>query len=155
MQEIQIPSEKSRGSVVVSGGFATAVALAVVGYLTCLPVYRCPPVVTFVLLLVCVVGGGFMVGRSMGASLGQGLGAAAVNVLVNMIVLGSLIAEPGGDGELAADVPAVWAWLPGYVAATFVLFGGGVLAGRWMRPAGAGWTRPGCCWRSRRWRRRR
>ncbi len=113
-------------SDILAVGFGCTVAIWTVGYLTRLPPLAVPQAVTFVLFLVCLVGAGFAIGRwtdrgVLGTAL-AGLLAAALNLLI----LGSLVLDPGGDKV----APRALIWVPGFALAMPLLLLVGRTAGR-------------------------
>ena len=91
-------------------GFGTSVAMWAVGFITHLPVVRAPTEVVGVLLLVVLSVGMFLAGRHGGWKLGAASGF--VTGLVNLLILGSLIADttPGAGVQPNAAV-VVGGWI--------------------------------------------
>lgn len=131
VQDTKMPLAVGVGSAALAVGFGITVAMWFVGYVGRLPALMLPSPLLLSAMLVCLVGGGLLLGRHAG---GPGLGAAAgcVSGLLNLLVLGSFL---GGDapGRVA---PSAWWWVPGSVLVSAVLAGVGAGIGtRWLRSA--------------------
>lgn len=122
-----------------AGGFLAAVAMWAVGYVAHLPGLSVPGWVTLPVMLLALFEAGRRLARHAGASVREGAAAGAVAGLVNLLVLGSLLARPE-DGGL---VPAWFVWLPGSLAVHAGVAAAGAAAGRprpsTTRPDAAGW----------------
>lgn len=130
---LEAMNDNRTGVVVI--GCATTVAMWVLGYLARMPPALVSPVILGVALLVCLVGGGFVAGRLVPGGWRVGAGAGLVASTVNLLVLGSLLA---GDHPNQIVPSALW-WIPGSLLVGAVLGGvGGVIGGRFFRPAAAG-----------------
>ena len=110
-------------------GFGTTVAMWAVGYVGHMPLTDVPPLVFVSLMLVCLVAGGWTVGRKTARGVGGGLGLGLIVALLNLLVLGSTLAEPN-TGQI---VPQAWLWLPGYFAVCLILASAGAAAGKAFR----------------------
>jgi len=110
---------------VVTGGFATTVAMWAVGYLGRLPAVMMPSPLVLVLLLGCLLAGGYALGRASGGGWKAGAAAGLVSALLNLLVLGSLLsgADPG------RIVPSALWWIPGSIAASALLGAAGATIG--------------------------
>jgi len=110
-------------------GFGTTVAMWSMGYLGRLPAVLLPSPVLLVLLLVCVLGGGFVAGRHLG-NLGSAAAAGFITGALNLLVLGSFLS---GDRP-GAVVPSAALWVPGSILLTVVLaLSGAAIGARWYR----------------------
>lgn len=121
----------SRASAdILATGFGTVVAMWAVGYVCRLPPAVVPNWLMAVGMLACVPVGGFLAGRYAGRGWRGGLYVGLISSLVNMMILGSLLA---GDRPNQLVPSALW-WIPGAVLANVLLAGLGALAGG-RRPA--------------------
>ena len=110
-------------------GFGTTVAMWTVGYVGHMPLTDVPPLVFVSLMLVCLVAGGWTVGRKTARSVPGGLGLGLIVALLNLLILGSTLAEPN-TGQI---VPQVWLWVPGYFVVCLALASAGAAAGAALR----------------------
>ncbi len=117
-------------------GFATSVAMWAVGYLGRLPAVRLPSPLVLALLLLCVLGGGLVLGRYSAGGWRAGALAGAISGVLNLLVLGGLLAGVRPN----TVVPSAWLWLPGSVLAAALLGGAGAAAGG-LHPAPGAATR--------------
>jgi cytochrome c oxidase assembly protein subunit 15 len=125
-----------RGSA-VAVGFATAVTMWVFAYIGRLPAVMAPSAVIGVLMLAAVVFWGWYAGRRSGRGWQAGATAGAVAAIVNLLILGSLLAAPEGGLERSM----LW-WLPASVVAVAALAAAAAAAGgasRAIEP-GTDWT---------------
>jgi len=120
-------------------GFGTTVAMWTAGYVCRLPSAAIPSSVLLVILVACLLAGGFVAGRYTLRGWRGGLLAGLVSAVLNLLILGSLLADGGQDGI----VPSAALWLPG----SFIVAGGlgltGALIGSLKRSPFAapyGWT---------------
>ncbi|MCI0650417.1 MAG: COX15/CtaA family protein [Planctomycetes bacterium] len=129
--------ERAQAVIVIS--FATATAMWCAGYICRLPALALPAPRGFALLILCLGGGGFAAGSARvdgrrGAwpsGLLTGLGTS----LINLLVIGSLIARP----ESRDMLPHAAAWVAGYLCAGMAVAAlGGALAGLGAPPAASG-----------------
>ncbi|MHC5115232.1 MAG: COX15/CtaA family protein [Planctomycetota bacterium] len=123
----------------LAAGFAASVAMWLVGYLAHLPGLSVPPWIVLPLMLACVVGAGFWIGRRAGAGAAGGAIAGGVTGIVNLLVLGSLVT--GGGDE---TIPSAVIWVPGSIVVTMILGAVGAVIGR----AKGGATMDAGAWRS-------
>ncbi len=114
---------QSTGSPVIAVAVAAAVAMWAVGYITHLPIAPVPRPITLTGFMLCIIAQGLVLGRWSGASLARSAGSALITVLINLMVLGALVAEP-------QSMPSPVLWLPGYATISILLVGLGHLAGR-------------------------
>ena len=101
-------------------GFGTTVAMWAVGYVGHMPLTDVPPLVFVSLMLVCLVAGGWIVGRKTRRGVGGGLGLGLIVALLNLLILGSvksMLTEPN-TGQI---VPQAWLWVPGYFVVCLAL----------------------------------
>jgi cytochrome c oxidase assembly protein subunit 15 len=132
-----LSADQPSGSPVIAVAVAAAVAMWAVGYVTHLPIAPMPRPITFGGFILCIIAQGFVLGRWSGVGLMRAAGSALITVLINLMVLGALVAEP-------QSMPSPALWLPGYAMISMVLVGLGHLAGRMIgqprrRPA-VNWT---------------
>ncbi|MGO9114214.1 MAG: COX15/CtaA family protein [Thermoguttaceae bacterium] len=117
-------------------GFGTTVAMWAVGYVGHMPLTDVSPAVFVSLMLVCLVAGGWVVGRKTRRGIHGGLGLGLIVALLNLLVLGSvksMLDEPN-TGQI---VPQAWLWVPGYFAVCLALASAGAAAGKASREHGA------------------
>jgi len=78
------------------GGFATAVGMWCVWFLGHLPALALPPQVNVPALLICMVVGMWLTGRSVGQETGWKVGGVAgiLTSLINLLILGAHLAQP-------------------------------------------------------------
>ena len=117
----------------VTVGFGTTVAMWGAGYFCRLPAILLPSPVVLVLLLGCLFGGGYVLGRVGGAGWSSGVAAGLVAGVLNLLILGSLLA---GDDPNRVVPSALW-WLPGSILVSAVLAGAGAVVGSRQADAGA------------------
>jgi cytochrome c oxidase assembly protein subunit 15 len=128
------PGLAKRGDAVLVGGFLIAVAMWTAGYVCRLPLVAAPAPLLGGLLLLAILAGGFLTGRASGRA-SAALLAGLLASVVNLLILGALIAKPDGG---TAFLPAAALWLPGSLVAGALLAGlGGLLGAR--RPAPVPW----------------
>lgn len=114
-------------------GFATAVGMWLVGFLTHLPELRPPAAVIAVLLIATQAAGAFVAGRVAGRPRSLHLGAAAgfVTGLINLLIVGSVVAEGDDPNTLHPS----WALIACGTLAFSTALGAAVAF------AGGGWSR--------------
>ena len=111
-------------------GFGTTVAMWSMGYLGRLPAVLLPSPVLLLLLLACVLGGGFVAGRHLGANPWAVAAAGTITGALNLLVLGSFL----GGNRPGVVVPNAALWVPGSILFTVALTLAGSMAGaRWYR----------------------
>jgi cytochrome c oxidase assembly protein subunit 15 len=128
-----------RGSGVLTVGFGSAVAMWAVGYVGRLPAVLAPSAMLLVLMLVCLLAGGWLLGRYAGLGWRHGGLAGLIAGAINLLVLGGLLA---GDRPNEI-VPSAAIWLPGSILLAVTLCGvGAEIGGRWFRrtPPYRGWV---------------
>ena len=95
---------------VLTAGFGATVAMWLVGYLGHVPPLVAPGPVLLGLMLGCLLGAGAAAGRYAGANAIGGALVGLVSAAVNLLILGSVIADaPGAEGR----VPPGLVWIPG------------------------------------------
>lgn len=115
-------------SAALSMGFAIAVAMWLVGYITHLPAIRASTPVVGVLLIVVQLLGGFLVGRICRANWAAvAIGAGGIAGLVNLLVLGALLVDPEQTNALR---PGAFAAVSGYLGFSIVASLLGAFAGK-------------------------
>ena len=111
-------------------GFGTTVAMWAVGYVGHMPLTDVPPLVFVSLMLVCLwQAAGSWAERPFGGVRG-GLGLGLIVALLNLLVLGSILAEPN-TGQI---VPQAWLWVPGYFVVCLALAAAGAAVGTFSSP---------------------
>jgi len=100
---------------VLAIGFGSATAMWTAGYLTHMPALPAPIGVTFALLVLALVAGGWLLARFADSRWSHAALAALLTATINLLVLGSLLRDD------AAAMPAPWIWLPGFFAASVAL----------------------------------
>jgi len=114
---------------VLTVGFGSAVAMWAVGYLSRLPAVQLPSPVLLALVLACLGGGGWALGRYANLGWRHGAAAGLCTGLINLLVLGSFLAE----GRPSAIVPSALLWLPGSILLAVSLSASGAAMGaRWF-----------------------
>jgi len=109
-----IPERPHGGIDLLACAFATTVAMWIVGYLTHMPLIQAPGWVVFMLLIVTLAGGGFLLGRFGRRNLGGPVVTALIIATLNLLVLGAVLTE-------VQHGPSPLVWLPGYCLATVVI----------------------------------
>jgi cytochrome c oxidase assembly protein subunit 15 len=106
----------------ISVGFGTTVAMWAVGYICRLPLVNAPAPLLLALMLVCLLGGGVMIGRDTRSGWRGGAVVGLIVALLNMLILGSMLMDP----ETGRIARAAWLWGPGNLIASAALgaFGG-------------------------------
>jgi len=97
-----------------------------IGFLSRIPPARLPSPALAALLLLTLLAGGFLAARRTGLGVRAGAEVGLVVSLLNMLVLGSLLTDPGGG---AVHPRALW-WIPGSLALGALLGGLGGALGR-------------------------
>jgi len=119
---------------VVTVGFGTTVAMWAVGYFCRLPAILLPSPLVLVLLLGCLFGGGYVLGRASGSGWSIGAAAGLITGVLNLLILGSLL---GGDDPNRVVPSALW-WLPGSILVSAALAGVGAAVGSRQATTSAG-----------------
>jgi len=121
---------------VLTIGFGTVVVMWTAGYVSrMLPAGTVPPWLLLVLLVVIQLGGGWFLGKKTARTIASALGTGLLISLLNMLVLGAVLAEGHDAAEIAIGVA-------GFIATTIVLTVIGFVLGRMGRPA----SRPAANW---------
>jgi cytochrome c oxidase assembly protein subunit 15 len=117
-------SSGSSRSDILAVGFGTTVTMWAVGYFCRIPPATVPSWLLLFLLLLCLLGGGYVIGRSTMRGPRGGLWVGLLTSVLNLLILGSLL---GGDEPNQVVPSALW-WLPG------ALIVGGALGtlGAWL-----------------------
>lgn len=111
--------------VEVMVGFGTAVAMWAIGYVCRIPPVLVPAPVILVLLLVALIGGGFLAARHGTRGLASALAAGCVAGLINLLIVGGVL----GDGS-GADAPSLLLWMPASIVGSMLIAAlGGLFAG--------------------------
>ncbi|MDC3379529.1 COX15/CtaA family protein [Planctomycetota bacterium] len=111
---------------VVTLAFATTVAMWTVGYVGRLPFVMAPSALIGVALMACLLSGGFLAGRQTTGGVRAGLVSGALCSAINLLILGSVLADLKG---MSAAVG-----LPGFVVAGALLSGLGAWAAGQVGP---------------------
>ena len=121
-------SDTPVASGVLAVGFGVTVAMWAVGYVGRLPALVLSSPLLLALLLACLVGGGVVAGRTIPAGWRGGAYAGTLAGLLNLLVLGSLLA-----GDRPNEIqPSALLWVPGSIAVSALLGGlGAAAATRW------------------------
>jgi cytochrome c oxidase assembly protein subunit 15 len=135
------PAHVSRGAGdVLAIGFGTSVAMWAIGYLARLPVVLAPPAVVLALMLLALLGGGYLAGSRGPRGVRGGAYSGALTGLLNLLVLGSFLSTADRPNAL---VPNAALWLPGSIVFSALLAAGGAWWGE-QRASRAGeppdWT---------------
>jgi cytochrome c oxidase assembly protein subunit 15 len=112
-------------------GFGTTVAMWAVGYICRLPAVQAPSWLLLLLLLGCLLLGGFFAGRISSRGVRAGAYTGALAALLNLLILGSLL---GGHEPNAITPTALW-WIPGSFLVAIVLATIGAALGGFTRQA--------------------
>ena len=114
-------------------GFGTAATMWGIGYLCRFPGATVASWVLFLLLLACLVVGGFIAGRFGQRGTRGGAYCGLVTGAVNLLILGSML---GGERANEIRASALW-WLPASLVASAALGACGAAVGRRGRQRGA------------------
>lgn len=118
-------SGRGRGAAILTVGFGTTVAMWAVGYVGRLPGLLLPSPVVLALLLLCMLAGGFYLGRAARGGWRDGAAAGLITGLLNLLVLGSLL----GGSEPGQVVPSALWWVPGSILVAAALCAAGAVLG--------------------------
>jgi cytochrome c oxidase assembly protein subunit 15 len=116
---------EGRYAGVVTVAFGTTVAIWAVAYFGRLPTVLLPSQLLLSLMLVCPFVGGLLLGRRSPRAFVDGIAAGGLAGLLNMMILGSLLA----DGSPNAVTPTALLWVPGSILVTGLLAGAGAALG--------------------------
>jgi heme A synthase len=116
-------------SYILPLAFGTTVLMWAIGYVSRIPPAWVPSPLLAVLLLLCLIAGGYVAGSRTSSGFRSGLEVGLVAGLLNLLVLGSLLT--GGEGSGARSA---WIWIPGFLAVAALLGAVGALFGRSKRP---------------------
>jgi len=118
-------------------GFGTTAAMWAVGYVCRIPPVFVPSAVLLVLLLVCLLAGGYLAGRYTPLGWRGGLYTGLISSTLNLLILGSLLT---GDAPNRI-VPSALLWIPGsYLVSGLAAAAGAALAGPPTQSAAPPWT---------------
>jgi cytochrome c oxidase assembly protein subunit 15 len=122
------PAESSptRNADILAIGFGTTVAMWGVAYVCRLPPPAVPSSVLLVLLLVCLLAGGFVAGRYTRRGVVGGAYIGIVSAILNLLILGSLLSSTHAN----RIVPSALWWLPGAILVSMILATIGAAVGR-------------------------
>ena len=114
-------------SFVIPLGFAMTVSMWAVAYVCRLPAVMAPSWLVLGLMLGSVAGWGWITGARSGGGWVAGVAVGAVSAVLNMLILGSLLAS-ASDGSV---VPSALWWVPGSIVVVALISGGfAAVAGR-------------------------
>lgn len=114
-----------RGGRLLAAGFGTTVAMWALGYAGRLPALPWPSPLLLGLMLAALLAGGLAAARLGGGGAGAGARTGLLASVLNLLILGSLLA---GDGD--SVLPSAVLWLPGALVCGALLGAvGGRLAG--------------------------
>lgn len=128
MKQLSAGQANADPADVLTVGLGTATAMWIAGYVLHMPAVAAPPAATFFVLLVVLALGGAALGRYTQRTWRGATATGVLVAVVNLLVLGSVLAEPG------PEAPGAALWLPGYFAGTVAVMLGGYAVGR-RRPA--------------------
>ncbi|NNF41871.1 MAG: hypothetical protein HKN62_02290 [Phycisphaerales bacterium] len=117
---------RTSGLDVLTVAFATTVAMWAIGYVCRLPGAVVPAWAVLFVLLACPLAGGFALGRRAGRGVAGGAAAGAISAVLNLLVLGSVLAGDASDPLR----PMAALWIPGSILASAVLAGVGAAFAR-------------------------
>jgi cytochrome c oxidase assembly protein subunit 15 len=116
----------STGSAITALAFTIAVAMWAIGYVLHLPLITGPGWLTVIGLVAALLIGGFVGGKSAGLRPRSGAVVGVITGLINLMILGSLLAE----AEAGRRLPSALIWVPGSLIASGLLVAIGVALGR-------------------------
>lgn len=100
--------------------FGTTTAMWGLGYLCHLPQASLPSPLVFVLMLACMLAGGWLFQRWTAAAPSRALRAGALTGLLNLLVLGSVLGE-----DLRQAAASALLWVPGSILVSMLCFAAG------------------------------
>ena len=112
-------------------GFGTTVAMWAAGYACRFPPVIVPSWLLLLLMLACLFGGGFVMGRHTSRTWRSGACVGMLSAALNLLILGSLLT---GDQPNRIVPSALW-WIPGSMMVAGVLGAAGAVAGSVSRRA--------------------
>jgi heme A synthase len=119
-------------SYVLAVGFAATVTMWAVAYVGRLPLVTAPSWLLAVLMLTAVIAWGWYAGRWSGDGWLGGALAGGTAAVLNLLILGSLLAAAEGGGLRPS---ALW-WLPGSIMGIALLAGAAAAVGSQSTPVG-------------------
>ena len=134
MGEITTPRPRGIGDILTIG-FGTTVAMWGAGYVCRLPGALAPAWLLLVLMLVCLLAGGWVAGRYTTRGLRAGVYVGLIGGLLNLLILGSLLTKNDAPNRI---VPSALWYLPGSLLAAMIVGGIGAFAGRLSSAGAAG-----------------
>jgi heme A synthase len=127
---LEIRPSHGRGPEILTLGFATAVAMWAIGYVSRLPGISTPPALVFGLLVAALLAGGAAAARlsrrGWRSAAGVGVTAAALNLLVLMSVIGGKEGKTLVGSEL---LRVATVWIPSFLAISAALTAAGYTLG--------------------------
>ena len=133
----------ARGGDILAIGFGTTVMMWVGGYLARKPATTVPAVGILIFFVLCLLAGGILAGRYTRRGIWGGLWAGCVAALLNLLILGSLLA---GD-QPNRLVPSALIWLPGSIVFSAMLAAVGAWWGSrrpYLNPEAINWQAGFC-----------
>ncbi len=110
-------------------GFGTAVAMWAVGYIGRMPGVHAAPQIVMACWFLCLVAGGYCIGRYSARGAKGGIITGLISALLNLLILGSLLTEHQSSEMKHSAV----LWLAGFFAISGVLSGVGGILGTTVR----------------------
>ena len=117
-------------SYILALGFAATVTMWAVAYVGRLPLVMAPSWLLAALMLAAVAAWGWYAGRWSGAGWVGGVLVGGTAAVLNLLILGSLLAAEDGSGLRPS---ALW-WIPGSIAGIALLAGAAAAVGRRTEP---------------------
>jgi heme A synthase len=118
-------ARRGGAAAVVVYGFGITVAMWTVGYICRLPIVMAPSPVLGAGMLVVLLAGGYLAGQATG-SVRTGIFAGLLSSVLNLLILGSLLAHPEKANHIEA---AAFYYVPGFLIAGALLAGIGAAVG--------------------------
>lgn len=119
-------SSRTMGSDLLALGFGTTVAMWAVGYVCRFPGVNSPAWLLMVLLLACLVAGGWVAGRFTHRGIMGGAQTGLLAGALNLLVLGSLLTSTDAPNQV---IPSALWWVPGSLLLGAVLGAAGAAVG--------------------------
>ena len=116
---------KARTLEALTLGFGTTVAMWAVGYLGRLPAVMLPSQIILLLFLACGFVCGAVAGMRVADPIRTGALGGAVNGLLNLLILGSVLSR----SDQAVSLPAAALWVPGSILGSALLVAAGAFIG--------------------------
>jgi len=130
----EVEASSPRITDVLALGFGTSLAMWFAGYLCRLPFISLPAWLAAILMLACLIAGGYYAGRFSRRGWTAGMLSGLVASIINLLILGSLLSgnRPG------SILPSALIWLPGSLLAGTALGALGGACGAAARRTAAG-----------------